>query len=58
MSSRIPVKIKRKQNWNGEFIGLNRSLKSEKDFVNKSYLDGELAIKTHFYRRRTKEKIY
>ena len=44
ISSHIPVKIKEKI-WKGEFIDLNLFLKSAKDLVNESSLEGELTIK-------------
>ena len=40
----IPVKIK-EINWNGEFIELSVLLKSNRDLVNESNLDGELSVK-------------
>ena len=44
ISAHIPVKIKEKI-WNGEFIELGVLLKSNRDLVNESNLDGELSVK-------------
>ena len=43
ISAHIPVKLK-ENIWNGEFIELSVLLKSNRDLVNKSDLDGELSV--------------
>lgn len=44
ISSHIPIKIKEKV-WEGEFIDFNLLLKSNRDLVNESNLEGDLTVR-------------